>query len=206
MDKSYEETAYREAQEEIGLERRNFELVSQLCPFISPVGHYIVPVVVLIKNPDKPDNPFEETLDVVKSLKACSTEVAGIFWPPLDYLLDDKIYTVSEVPFDEEKIKFLKKYIDVKPFMRIFVNFEERFFQNGVNPIYPFLYGINASILLLVILTIHRDTQFKLELFDGQLIAPPNVVDYVEKFKMFCYFMRLAEVLKKNYERFKSKL
>ena len=40
LDKSFTDTALREANEEIGLKRENFLQICQMCPFISPVGHW----------------------------------------------------------------------------------------------------------------------------------------------------------------------
>lgn len=211
MDTCLRDTAFREANEEIGLERDNFEFVAQLCPFVSPVGHYIAPVIVLLKNSSQ--DPFEDTLELAKSLRPQSNEVAGIFWAPLGrgYLLDPHstrdVYTLTDVPFNNE---LMRKFTNIKSITRVFINFDERLFQTSVQPTTPFLYGINATILLLVALTVYDESEFRLELANSDdnrfVIETGTIRTYAETFKMFGYFMCLAEILKKNYDKFRSKL
>lgn len=222
MDTCLRDTAFREANEEIGLERDNFEFVAQLCPFVSPVGHYIAPVLVLLKNnssSSSSQDPFEDTLELAKSLRPQSNEVAGIFWAPLGrgYLLDPRstrdVYTLTDVPFNNE---LMRKFTNIKSITRVFINFDERLFQTSnddddVQPTTPFLYGINATILLLVALTVYDESAFRLELAQNSddkpfVIEAGTIRIYAETFKMFGYFMCLAEILKKNYDKFRSKL
>jgi len=68
------ETALREAEEEIGLDRRHVEIIGELPEHITATGFLVEPVVGLLKP------PFE--------LLAESNEVAEIFEVPLSFLMD----------------------------------------------------------------------------------------------------------------------
>jgi len=68
------ETALRETEEEIGLDRRHVELLGFLDPYVTITGFLVTPVVGLVTP------PFELTLD--------SFEVAEAFEVPLAFLLD----------------------------------------------------------------------------------------------------------------------
>jgi 8-oxo-dGTP pyrophosphatase MutT (NUDIX family) len=68
------ETALRETEEEIGLDRRHVELLGFLDPYVTITGFVVTPVVGLVTP------PFELTLD--------SFEVAEAFEVPLAFLLD----------------------------------------------------------------------------------------------------------------------
>lgn len=204
MDTDLRETAFREAQEEIGLERNQFEFICQTCPYISPVGHYILPVVVLLKNPST--NDFEETLDVVKSLKVSSNEVESIFWTPLDdYILNPTlagdVYTVEEIQLDEDQVRLMRKFSQIPRINRIFVNFNERMFQNNVLPTLPLVYGINATILLHVALTVCEKSEFRLELTNGECIRVDTIQSYVDSFRAMVFYMCLVNRMIKSYEK-----
>lgn len=69
-----EETALREAEEEIGLARSRVEIVGRLPEYRTVTGFSITPVVALVRPP----------LD----LKLDAFEVAEAFEPPLSFLLD----------------------------------------------------------------------------------------------------------------------
>ena len=68
------ETALRETEEEIGLDRRHVEIIGELPEHITATGFLVEPVVGLLKP------PFE--------LLAESNEVAEIFEVPLSFLMD----------------------------------------------------------------------------------------------------------------------
>jgi 8-oxo-dGTP pyrophosphatase MutT (NUDIX family) len=73
-DASPIETALRETEEEIGLDRRHVEVIGTLPDYVTVTGYRVTPVVGLIKP------PFE--------LAADPNEVAEIFEVPLVFLMD----------------------------------------------------------------------------------------------------------------------
>jgi 8-oxo-dGTP pyrophosphatase MutT (NUDIX family) len=73
-DASAADTALRETQEEVGLERRHVELLGTLPDYVTGTGYVITPLVGLVKP------PFE--------LHADPSEVAEIFEVPLSFLMD----------------------------------------------------------------------------------------------------------------------
>ncbi|MES2048453.1 MAG: CoA pyrophosphatase [Pseudomonadota bacterium] len=75
-DASCIDTALREAQEEIGLERQHVEVIGSLPQYRTATGYDVTPVIALIQP------PFNLTPD--------SFEVASIFEVPLSFLMDAK--------------------------------------------------------------------------------------------------------------------
>jgi 8-oxo-dGTP pyrophosphatase MutT (NUDIX family) len=75
-DRSLEETAIREAEEEIGLERRHIHIIGKLPQYRTVTGFDVTPVISLVQP------PFE--------LLADPFEVASVFEVPLDFLMDAK--------------------------------------------------------------------------------------------------------------------
>ena len=75
-DATPEETALRETEEEIGLNRRHVEIVGRLAEYVVRTGFSVTPVVGLI------EPPFD--------LKPDPDEVAGVFEAPLDFLIDPR--------------------------------------------------------------------------------------------------------------------
>jgi 8-oxo-dGTP pyrophosphatase MutT (NUDIX family) len=73
-DVSPADTALREAQEEIGLDRRHVEIIGQLPDYLTGTGYHVVPVVGLVRP------PFEVAAD--------PHEVAEIFEVPLAFLMN----------------------------------------------------------------------------------------------------------------------
>ena len=74
-------TALREAEEEVGLARSSVEVIGQMSEISLPSGYRITPIVGLI--------------DAGLTLTPCIDEVADIFHPPLDLLLDPSAYSRS---------------------------------------------------------------------------------------------------------------
>ncbi len=68
------DTALREAEEEVGLDRRQVEVIGQLPEYRTGTGFCVTPVVGLVTPP--------------LNLKLDDFEVAEVFEPPLDFLLD----------------------------------------------------------------------------------------------------------------------
>lgn len=73
-DGSADDTALREAQEEVGLDRRHVEIIGRLPDYLTGTGYHVTPVVGLLTP------PF--------SLTADPHEVAEIFEVPLAYLMN----------------------------------------------------------------------------------------------------------------------
>lgn len=82
-DDSAEETALREAEEEVGLHRRHVQIIGRLPPFLTITGFVVTPVIGLIKP------PFE--------LKRDDFEVAEVFETPLAFLMDQENHVRHEV-------------------------------------------------------------------------------------------------------------
>ena len=78
-----EETALREAEEEIGLKADRIEVLGRLPEYCTVTGFSITPVVALVRP------PFELVLD--------SFEVAEAFEPPLSFLLDPANHQRHEI-------------------------------------------------------------------------------------------------------------
>ena len=73
-DKTPEETALRETEEEVGLNRRHIEIIGRLAQYTTRTGFSIAPVVAMVTP------PFEISPD--------PHEVDMVFEVPLDFLLD----------------------------------------------------------------------------------------------------------------------
>lgn len=73
-DSTAEDTALREAEEEVGLHRRHVNIIGRLNEYVTRTGFSITPVVALVTP------PFDVTPD--------PHEVEDIFEVPLDFLLD----------------------------------------------------------------------------------------------------------------------
>lgn len=191
LDNTFEDTAFRETYEEIGLNRENLDLVCQLCPYISPIGHYLVPFVCLLKKSNSYSNQYEDTLDVVNSLKPNSKEVDSIFYLPFSYILDsnssnERISAVkTSFELDESlsgytnlfgnKIDFTGGYLS-----RVFISFNESLFEANKLPNSPILYGINATIVLFLVLTIEHESYFRLEI-DENFVLDTGSIEYYSK-------------------------
>ena len=91
-DKSDEETAIREAYEEIGLKPDDFTKLGELQFHYTGTGFEIRPIVGLIK----------ESAQFTKN----DNEVDEIFTVPLSFVLDPKNYVIISKPFGTEKLSF----------------------------------------------------------------------------------------------------
>lgn len=80
-----EETALREAEEEIGLKADRLEILGRLPEYCTVTGFSIIPVVALVQP------PFELVLD--------RFEVAEAFEPPLSFLLDPANHLRHEIHY-----------------------------------------------------------------------------------------------------------
>lgn len=82
-DSSTIDTALRETEEEVGLERRHIEVLGTLPDYFTGTGFRVTPVVSLVKP------PFE--------LRADPFEVAEIFEVPLGFLMDGRNHQLRSV-------------------------------------------------------------------------------------------------------------
>lgn len=74
-DRDSEATALREAQEEVGIEPGQVEIIGRLPEYRTGTGFSVIPVVGLVSPP--------------LNLKLDDFEVAEVFEPPLEFLLDE---------------------------------------------------------------------------------------------------------------------
>ena len=82
-DESYEATAIRESEEEVGLMASQIEVIGRLPTFRTITSFSVVPVVGLVRPP--------------LNLKLDDFEVAEVFEPPLEFLLDSRNHIRHEV-------------------------------------------------------------------------------------------------------------
>lgn len=82
-DASFEATALREAEEEVGLISPQVEIIGRLPVFRTITSFSVVPVVGLVRPP--------------LNLKLDDFEVADVFEPPLEFLLDSRNHVRHEV-------------------------------------------------------------------------------------------------------------
>ena len=81
-DQSPTAAALREAEEEIGLDRRHVEALGYLAPYLSSTGYRIIPIVAIIA-PDA-------------RLAIDRNEVASVFEVPLGFLMDPARHEIHE--------------------------------------------------------------------------------------------------------------
>lgn len=87
-DASPEATALREAEEEVGLTAEQIEILGRLPEYHTVTGFLITPVVALVTPP--------------LNLKLDDFEVADVFEPPLEFLLDQKNHQRQQGEFQGE--------------------------------------------------------------------------------------------------------
>lgn len=87
-DASPEATALREAAEEVGLAAEQIEILGRLPEYHTITGFLITPIVALVTPP--------------LNLKLDDFEVADVFEPPLEFLLDQKNHQRQQCEFEGE--------------------------------------------------------------------------------------------------------
>lgn len=92
QDQSDEETALREANEEVGLDRRDFQKLGELACYYTSTGYEIRPVVGII--------------DKAARLTKNEQEVSEIFSVPLSYLMEPENYVIASKTVGKEKRSF----------------------------------------------------------------------------------------------------
>ncbi|CAD5206990.1 unnamed protein product [Bursaphelenchus okinawaensis] len=98
-DKTYVETALREAHEEAGVPSENLQVVGALCHFITRFGIQVHPVVAVLK---------EEFTPVLNE------EVSRCFWMPFSTFLSSEHHTslhFPEVNLRSHKISYKDEYV-----------------------------------------------------------------------------------------------
>ncbi|WP_297323277.1 CoA pyrophosphatase, partial [uncultured Bartonella sp.] len=91
-DQNDEETALREANEEIGLDRRNFSKLGELCCYYTSTGYEVKPIVGII----------DKGTQFVRN----GQEVAEIFTVPLSFLMERKNYVLATKKLGNEVRSF----------------------------------------------------------------------------------------------------
>jgi 8-oxo-dGTP pyrophosphatase MutT (NUDIX family) len=97
-DGSSIETALREAEEEVGLQRQHVEVIGHLPEYLTGTGYRVTPVVGLVQPPfDLQADPFE---------------VAEIFEVPLAFLMDGKNHQLRalQLPDGGERVFYAMPY------------------------------------------------------------------------------------------------
>ncbi len=225
VDKTLRDTALREAYEEIGLKEDNVEVVCELCPFISPAGHYIAPIIGLVKHEFLNDqfDVCEDTMNIVLSLKPNPDEVESIFWMPVNYVLDTsnpERLSMFKHPFKvNDATSKILSIVNLNKFPlfnqtsdfydRLIVNFEPELFRNNVVSAYPFIYGINATLLLAVCLIL-KDGSSEKQPFEitlnGLKVRKDTLAEYLKFFRFCSYVMLKSAFEAKKSRKIKSNL
>jgi 8-oxo-dGTP pyrophosphatase MutT (NUDIX family) len=211
VDQSYFDTALREAEEEIGLKKENFSMVCQMCPFVSPIGHWIFPVVGILCDNTNKASQYENTLHIAQSLKANEGEVSLIFWLPLSYFLNKDTISCVEVPFkaDESLIResaFKDKRMNT--FNRLVLSFSSSGsypFEQDVKPANTFLYGINAMITITTVLAL-SGTYDLLEIPGFEIRNGKDLSNYLVAFRYTAFFLYKNNKLTKERKKIQAKL
>lgn len=81
------DTAYREAEEEIGLQRQHLRLLGRLGEYKTISGFAVMPIVAI----------YDKPINIAGDLKIDANEVANVFSVPLAYLMDIKHYYVEMI-------------------------------------------------------------------------------------------------------------
>ena len=97
-DEDVIDTALRESEEEIGLDRQHVEVIGRLGELSLPSGFQVTPIVAVI------ENELEFT--------PCPIEVAQIFHAPLDLVLDQDAYQSSSMTYNNQQRKVLELHYE----------------------------------------------------------------------------------------------
>jgi 8-oxo-dGTP pyrophosphatase MutT (NUDIX family) len=193
LDETFEDTAVRETNEEIGLLKQDIKIICKLCPFPTIVGHLIVPVIGLYTN------TYEH---LVQHLLANPDEVQSIFTIPFDYfgvnLNNQSVFQLMHESFDCNFFKDinLSKYFSMnekqipKDFYRLFISFDESVFQ-PIQGTYSYIYGFNSFILLLIILSINNDWELKT---DEITLNHLNIFNFIHNIRKCSYLLYLKQL------------
>jgi 8-oxo-dGTP pyrophosphatase MutT (NUDIX family) len=208
LDKSFIDTALRETSEEIGLDRKNVSIICKICPFISPIGHYICPIIGLLTKNQTQDysDSDDEILDLLNNLKP-NDEVESIFWLPFSYFLNQERLSQRVNLFDVPiKLDDTLKHLDIisKKYFRFIIHLEDELFEkNGISPTNNIFYGINAGNLLFAVKTILGDKFNLNQLFkDNENF---EIYEYLKHLRLKGYLMYRDNLIRKE-KKLKAKL
>ncbi len=87
FDTSLVDTAYRETQEEIGIERQHLQLLGRLSEYKTISGFAVTPVIA----------QYQKPLDVLQDLIIDANEVASVFHVPLAHLMNKQHYYIEMI-------------------------------------------------------------------------------------------------------------
>lgn len=201
LDTTFEDTALREANEEIGLSTHNVKIVTKLCPFPTIVGHSIVPVVGIVCNQN---GQFENTYELIKNLKPNPDEVQSIFTIPFNYFcenLNSETFNLMYEKFDEKffaGINLLEEFKFKKPteFYRLFIAFDETVFT-PLNGTLPYIYGFNGFMLLLVLFLIEDDQNLQLR-NKNIILSKHNICSFIDEIRKCSFLLFIKEKVRKS--------
>lgn len=114
-----QETAMREAIEELGLAREQIDLLGPLDYFVNASGILIYPFVGIIAEPDR----------IVPN----SSEVEEVFWVPVEYFLTN--------PPSLSSVEVATRFAEDFPFHLIPPSYRKGWWKRGVSPVYFYKYG-----------------------------------------------------------------
>jgi hypothetical protein len=164
-----------------------------LCPIISPLGDYIVPIVGLV------DSDGSDVAQVLSNLKRNEDEVESIFWVPLQYIHDvlnsehdfGQIITPLEIDIFPKSIatKFIRDSL-----IRSYFQVDESMFSNTipnsskmVSPKSPLIYGLNAHIMQHLCLLLIDGSVVKCKLYG--LIDNSKSIEYFHYLSLGSYLL-----------------
>ena len=213
FDKTYVDTALREATEEIGLVREDVKILCQLCPCLSPFGHYIVPVVGLLESINGSD-----AWEILKKLKSNPNEVALIFWIPINFISEalksNELFNQHISPLDFTKLSLTghKNKFKIPEFViRNIFEINEEYLKNDLNelveiiPINTFIYGINSHLAIFLSLICNQDSEFECKI-KGK-INNKNILNYLKYTTLASYLLlKINNAEKEGQRRAKAKL
>lgn len=200
QDVNFIDTALREANEEIKIDRNSIDFVTQLCPVISPIGHYIVPIIGLINN--------ENIDEILESLQANTAEVASIFWVPLKYFAEsfknDELFQQIVAPISEHPQVNIPNQI-IRNIFHVndmylntkYSNIDETYVNKN------YVYGFNSQMIIICTLVLVDNVEFECCIYGK--FNRKNILDYMRLMTLATYFYFKSEV-KKKLKNSKSKL
>ena len=100
FDNSFEQTALRETEEEVGISPESIQVIGQLTEVHIPPSRFLV-------------HPFVGTCSAHPLYRPDSTEVSEIIECPISQLLDDSIIKEKEIFVTTTQLKMKTKYFDV---------------------------------------------------------------------------------------------
>lgn len=100
FDNSFEQTALRETEEEVGISPESIQVIGQLTEVYIPPSRFLV-------------HPFVGTCSAQPLYRPDSTEVSEIIECPISQLLDDSIIKEKEIFVTTTQLKMKTKYFDV---------------------------------------------------------------------------------------------